>query len=266
MRAWLILVLFPATAAFAQIGAPNYAPAAPQSTFTLGVQSFGPTLTGHLQGAYDGQPMLVDLNGDLGMGKDKTHTGLFFDYQSQSYALQLSTGSAEYAGNQVTPSPVAVNGAVYQGGDLVQSWAKFSTLDGVFTLKLGGQPDAWIGLDLGLQSWTLDLQTSDASVVAPLPSSSSVSLKMLVPEVGLSGGSRAYNGAFESKAYIRYMNARGGKYILLGTDLRMFITRWLGVRAFYESGRLVAPSGSLKDGLEIGLDRKGAGFGAVLRF
>jgi hypothetical protein len=261
MRALFFACFLCTSGLFAQLGAPNYAPAAPQSTITIGIQSFGPSLDGHMQGTLDGQPMLVDLNGDLGIGKDGTKKGLFFDYQGHSFGFQASTSSTEYAGNQAMTRDVTVNGATYPNGTQVQSRVKLASLEGIWTIKLVSEADSWLGLDLGLQAWTLDLQTAGTSGGA-----TSVSIKAPIPQVGLSGGSRAYNGAFESKAYIRYMNAKGGKYTLLGTDFRVFLTRWLGLRAFFESSHLKAAKGAVKDDLEIGIDRKGAGFGVVLRF
>lgn len=261
MRALFLACFFGATGLFAQLGAPNYAPAAPQSTITLGVQSFGPSLDGHMQGTLDGKSMLVDLNGDLSIGKDGVKTGLFFDYQGHSFGFQASTSSTEYAGNKDMPEDVTVNGVNYPKGTSVQSRVKLASLDAIWTIKLVSEPDAWLGVDLGLQAWTLDLQT-----VGTPGGAASVSIKAPIPQVGLSGGSRAYNGAFESKAYIRYMNAKGGKYTLLGTDFRVFLTRWLGLRAFFESSHLKGSKGAVKDDLEIGMDRKGVGFGAVVRF
>ncbi|HJW71554.1 MAG TPA: hypothetical protein VJ486_01750 [Geothrix sp.] len=261
MRALFIACFLSATGLFAQLGAPNYAPAAPQSTITFGVQSFGPSLDGHMSGTLDGHSTVVDLNGDLGIGKDGAKTGLFFDYQGHSFGFQASTSATEYAGNKAVTRDVTVNGATYPNGTMVQSRVKLTSLDGIWTIKLVSEPDSWLGVDLGLQAWTLDLQTAGTSGGA-----SSVSIKAPIPQVGLSGGSRAYNGAFESKAYIRYMNAKGGKYTMLGTDFRVFLTRWLGLRAFFETSHLKASKGAVKDDLEIGMDRKGVGFGAVLRF
>lgn len=261
MRALFFACFLCTTGVFAQLGAPNYAPAAPQSTITMGVQTFGPTLSGHLQGTLDGLPMQVDLDGDLGIGKDGAKTGFFFDYQGHSFGFQASTSSTEYAGNRTMTRDVTVNGANYPTGSQIQSRVKLASLDGIWTIKLVSQPDAWLGLDLGLQAWTLDLQTAGNSGGA-----TRISIKAPLPQVGLSGGSRAYNGAFESKAYIRYMKAKGGAYLMVGTDVRMFVTRWFGLRAFYESSRLSGSKGAIKDDLEIGIDRKGVGFGGVVRF
>jgi hypothetical protein len=260
MRALSIVFLFCTTGVFAQLGSPNYAPAASPTTLTIGVQSFGPTVTGSLNGLQT----QVDLNSDFGLSKDKTHTGFFVDYQTPGYALQASTGSSEYAGNQVMGQPVALGGVIFPTGTTVQSWMKLTSLNGIWTLKFASDPDTWMGVDLGLQVWTLDLRGT-AALSAP-PIASSISLKAPIPQVGLSGGSRFYNGAMESKAYVRYMNARGGKYTLIGTDLRMFLTSWFGLRVFYENSHLDAPKGAIKDDLDLRIDCKGMGFGGVIRF
>jgi hypothetical protein len=102
---------------------------------------------------------------------------------------------------------------------------------------------------------------------APLAATyASTSVSAPIPQFGLSGGTRAFDGVLESKAYIHYLGYKGAKYTLLGLDVRVFPVKWLGLRAFYEGGTFDVPQGSVKDDLEFKLERKGGGFGAVVRF
>ena len=128
-------------------------------------------------------------------------------------------------------------------------------------------PDAWLGFDLGLQAWTLDLDATSAPTVGS-PTASSTRIKAPIPQIGLSGGSRGYNGAMEAKAYIHYLGYRSAKYTLYGVDFRVFPVSWFGLRAFYEGGRFDVPKGSIQDDLEVKLEREGARFrsrGPVLK-
>ena len=254
------------SAAFAQLGAPYRPASAPERTFTFGVQSYGPSFTGHFNGTQDGQPIALDLEGDLGLGKDKTTPGLFFDYQGPRFAFQVSSGSAEYRGDRVVTRTVTVDGVDYAAGTRVQSHVKLASVDGIWTIKFLRRPDAWLGLDLGVQAWTLDLDAAGTPPLPLTPVASSTTIKAPIPQIGLSGGSRGFNGAVESKAYFHYLGAKGAKYTMLGADLRVFPVRWFGLRVFYEGSTFDVPRGSVKDDLEFRLDRKGVGFGGVVRF
>jgi len=265
MRVLPIALSLCATAAFAQLGAPMQAAPGFQRTWTLGGQTFGPTLKGHFEGVQDGQPLSVDLTGDLGLGKDKTTPGFFLDYQGPRFAFQVSTGTADYRGDRVLTRTVTVDGTSYTAGTRVQSHVKLASLDATWTIKFVREPDAWLGFDLGVQAWTLDMDASSAPLVGS-PIASNTKVTAPIPQIGLSGGSRAYNGAVETKAYIHYLRYKQAKYTLVGFDLRVFPVRWFGLRAFYEGGTFDVPRGSVKDDLEFKLDRKGVGFGAVVRF
>ncbi len=267
MRALSIVLLLSATTlVFAQLGAPSQPAGIPERTWTLGAQTYGPTLTGHFQGKQDGQPISLDLNSDLGLGRDKTTPGFFFDYQGPRFGFQVSSGTAEYRGDRVVNRTVTVNGTDYTAGTRVQSHVKLASVEGIWTIKFLREPDAWLGLDLGAQAWTLDLDATGVVPPATTATTASTRVTAPIPQIGLSGGSRGYNGAVESKAYIRYLGYKKAKYTLYGFDLRVFPVSWFGLRAFYEAGKFDVPNGSIKDDLELNLDRKGIGFGAVVRF
>ena len=265
MRALSLVLSFCATAAFAQLGAPNQAPPGVPRTWTLGGQSFGPALSGHFQGVQDGQPMDLDLERDLGLGKDKLTPGFFLDYQGPRFAFQISNGATDYRGDRIVTRTVTVDGTSYTAGTRVQSHVKLASVDATWTIKFVRETDAWLGLDLGVQAWTMDL---DAVSVPPVgsPVASRTRVTAPIPQIGLSGGSRGYNGAVEAKAYVHYLGYRSAKYTLYGADLRIYPVSWFGLRAFYEGGSFDVPKGSIQDDLEVKLDRKGVGFGAVVRF
>lgn len=266
MRVLPIALSLCATAAFAQLGAPYQASGGFQRTFTLGAQSYGPTLSGHFQGLQDGQPIAVDLDADFGLGRDKTSPGVFLDYQGPRFNFQASSGSADYRGNRVVTRTVTVDGTSYSAGTQVRSHVKLANVEGTWTIKFVREADAWLGFDLGVQAWTLDLDATSVPTVPGPAVAASTRVTVPIPQIGLSGGSRGYNGAVESKAYFHYLAYKRAKYSLYGVDLRVFPVKWLGLRAFYEGGSFDVPKGSIKDDLELQLDRKGMGFGAVVRF
>ncbi len=160
---------------------------------------------------------------------------------------------------------VTVDGTTYLAGTRVLSHLKLASVDGVWTIKFARDTDTWLGFDLGVQAWTVDLDATSVPVVGA-PSRSDVRVTAPIPQIGLSGGSRGYNGAVEAKAYVHYLGYQGAKYTLYGLDIRAYPVSWFGLRAFYEGGRLAVPRGSIKDDLDLELDRKGVGLGAVVRF
>ena len=266
MKFLSVLLSFCTTVAFAQLGASYPQPSVPQRTWTLGAQTFSPTLTGHFQGVQDGLPILVDLDADLGLGKDKAVPGFFLDYQGPRFAFQVTSGTTEYRGDRVVNRTVTINGVPYTAGSRVQSHVKLASIDGTWTIKYISDPAGWLGIDLGVQAWTLDM---DAYGTAPVPGAalaSNTRVTAPIPQIGLSGGTRGFNGAIEAKAYVHYLGYKQAKYTLTGADVRVFPVSWFGLRAFYESGSFDVPKGSVKDDLELQLERKGVGFGAVVRF
>lgn len=265
MRALPLLLAFCGTAAFAQLGRP---PAATGSdrTFTLGLESFSPDLSGHFQGLQNGQPISLDLDADLGLARDKTTPGLFLDYQGPRFAFQVSSGSNEYRGDRVLSRDITLNGTTYTATDRVQSTVKLASVEGTWTLKFVRGDSAYLGLDLGVQSWKVDLDLHDLPPAPATPTRESTSITAPIPQVGLSAGGRAFEGRLEAKAFIHYLGYKSAKYTRTGVDLRVFPVRWLGVRAFWDGGTIDVPKGSLKDDLALNLDRKGGGFGLVLRF
>lgn len=264
MRVLPIVLFLCATSAFAQLGAPYPASQGFQPTWTLGAQSYGPTLTGHFEGTQNGRPLFLDLNGDLGLGKDKINPGLFFDYQGPRFGFQVSTGAAEYKGDRTLGRTVTLNGTSYSAGTRLLSHVKLASVDGIWTIKFVREADSWLGFDLGVQTWTLDMDAASTDTATPVAASTQV--KAPIPQIGLSGGSRGYNGAVESKAYIHYLAYKRAKYTLFGADFRIYPVSWFGLRAFYEGGTFKVPKGSIKDDLDFQLDRKGIGLGAVVRF
>jgi hypothetical protein len=59
---------------------------------------------------------------------------------------------------------------------------------------------------------------------------------------------------------------KGATYRHAGADLRFFPISWLGVRAYFDNEHFRVPKGSIKDDLDILLDRSGTGLGIVFRY
>jgi len=261
----LLLALLAATSAFAQLG--RVPLAGPDRTFTLGLQSYGPTFTGRLEGIQDGQPLSVDLDSDLKLGKDKADLGLLLDYQGPRFGFLIQTGGTDYKGDNTLTRNVTIDGTTYGALTRITSSLKLKTLEGVWTIRIVPLSVAWVGVDLGVQSWKMDMEaTGTALTPVPGTSTASTSVTAPIPQIGLSAGSKVPGGLFEIKGYYHYLGAKGAKYTRTNLDARFFPLPYLGVRAFYDNESFDVPKGSLNDDLMLKLDRKGGGFGLVVRF
>jgi hypothetical protein len=255
----VLLPLLAATAAFAQMG--------PTRSVTLGLSSFGPTFTGRMEGVQDGQPISVDLDSDLGLAKDKAQLGFLFDYQGPRFGFLAQTGGVDYTGDKTTTRTVTIDGTTYSAGTRITSNLKLKTLEGIWTIRFVPLSVFWVGLDLGVESWKVEMDAT--GTVAPPGSgtaTAATSFTAPIPQIGLSAGSRLPGGLFELKGYYHYLGAKGAKYTRGGLDARFYPIPHVGIRAFYETEAFDVPKGSLQDDLMLKLDRKGAGFGVVVRF
>lgn len=253
----VLMMLLSTAATFAQ---------APRSV-TLGLSAFGPTFTGRLEGVQDGQPISVDLEGDLGLAKDKGKMGFLFDYQGPRFGFMAQTGGTDYAGDRTTTRPVTIDGTTYAPGARVISHLKLTTVEGVWTIRILPLSVFWLGVDLGAEAWKVEMDAT-GTAVSPVPGTATASTTFTapIPQIGLSAGSRAPGGFLEVKGFVHYLGAKGAKYTRTGLEARAYPLSWLGVRAFLETETFDVPQGSLQDDLMLKLDRKGAGFGVVVRF
>ncbi|HEX9082830.1 MAG TPA: hypothetical protein VF768_11155 [Holophagaceae bacterium] len=263
MRAIPVVLALCGSALVAQVSQPA---TLSRRSFSFGLQVYGPTLTGHFQGVQNGQPISLDLDSDLGLGKDKTTPGVFFDYQGPRFAFQVGSGTADYRGDRTLKRDITLNGTTYHATDRVLSHVKLASVDGTWTIKLVRSDAAFLGLDLGVQVWKLDLDAHDAPPPPMTATYASTSVTAPIPQFGLSAGVKGFEDRLEAKAFFHYLGYKSAKYTRTGVDVRFFPVHWLGLRAFYDGGSFDVPKGSIKDDLELNLDRKGGGFGAVLRF
>lgn len=231
----------------------------------LDVHRVAPTLSGHYKGTQDGQPVDFDLQNDLGLTKDNTVVGGSLEYQGPRFGLELSLEGQNYAGDTLLNRPITISGTTYQTQARVTTTLKTLTYTGNWTIRFVRSPGPWIGLDLGVRATTVDLKAhgdtyltgaADARFKSPLP----------MPQIGPSVGLNTFEGKLVARAYYHYLAYKGATYHHAGADVRIFPLKWLGVRAFYDDESWKVPDNTLSKDLEIGLDRKGAGFGVVVRF
>jgi hypothetical protein len=230
------------------------------------VHRFTPDLTGHFQGVSNGSPISVDFRDDLGLKRDSTRIGASLEYQGPRFGLELSTDSQTYAGLNTVARAITIEGQTYQANTLVTSSVKATSTNFDWTIRFLTRPQFWVGVDLGARLTVLNLDASGVSAFSGVNASASCKATLPIPQLGPSLGFTAFDDRLVGRGMVHMLAFKGATYTHLGADLRYFPVDWLGVRAFLDSERFRVPNGSIKDDLDITLDRTGTGLGVVFRF
>ena len=236
-------------------------------TFQFDIHRVGPTFEGHFKGMQDGKPLAVDLQSDFGIQKDNTKVGFGLEYQGPRFGLEFSAEEQDYKGHNFLQKDVQLNGSTFHAGAMVDSRVQLKDYTVNWTIRALKWPQFWIGIDLGARIWDLKMTASafeplttayipEVTEKVPLPS----------PQIGLSTGFDAFDKCVIGRGYYHLLSYKGASYHHVGGDLRFFPVTWLGIRVFTDTEKLDVPNHSIKDDLEVGLNRQGTGFGVVLRF
>jgi len=227
---------------------------------------FTPDLTGHFQGVSGGSPISVDFRDDLALRRDTTRIGASLEYQGPRFGLELSADSQTYAGLNTVAKAITIQGQTFQANTLVSSAVKAANTNFDWTIRCLALPRFWVGLDLGARLTVLDLEASGVNAFSGIKASSSYQARLPIPQLGPALGFTALDGRLEGRGMVHLLAFKGATYTHMGADLRYFPLDWLGVRVFLDSERFRVPEGSIKEDLDITLDRTGTGLGVVFRF
>jgi len=236
-------------------------------TFQVGLHRVGPTFEGHFNGVQDSKPLVVDLQTDFGLQKDASKIGGSLEYQGPRFGVEFSGQEQDYRGHNFIQKDVQLNGSTFHAGATVDSTVRLKDYTFNWTIRALKWPQFWIGVDLGARVWDLEMT---ASAYEPLttayvpPVTEKVPLP--IPQIGLSTGFDAFGKRIVAKGFYHILSYKGASYHHAGADVRYFPVRWLGIQVFTDTESFDVPKGSIKDDLEVRLDRQGTGFGLVLRF
>jgi len=242
--------------------APLLAQAGNRSVY-LDIHQASPSLEGHFNGVQDGQPIHFDLQGDLGIEKDKAKLGAAFEFQGPRFGVELSADEQDYKGFHHLNQDVTIDGKTFAANTDIASALSVKCYTFNWTIRFIKPRPYWIGMDLGVRAWALDLQADNHNQLVPISAQTSPTLP--IPQIGLSAGFHAFEQRLVVKGYYHLLSRNGASYAHFGADARVFPFKWLGVRAFFDSESFKVPKGSIQDDLELQLDRKGAGFGLIVR-
>ncbi len=117
-----------------------------------------------------------------------------------------------------------------------------------------------------MRNTALKLDATGTSAFSGITAAANYRVNLPVPQVGPSLGFTALDDRLVGRGLFHFLTYKGATYTRMGADLRYFPVSWLGLRAFVDSERFRVPDGSIKDDLDITLDRTGFGFGIVFRY
>ena len=246
---------------------------APSGRWTLGAFGVSPGLTGQYRD-YGSSYTDFDIEKDFKLGKDGTGIGLHMEYSGPRFGFSVSYGTQDYAGrNEITRS-FKVADIEFKAGMDVTSSIKHTVYDANWTIKLLSNRNAWLGVDLGIQGWYLDVEATgmvsvqDPDFPTPAVDFSKVdeSYIMPIPHIGISGGLNALDNRFVIGAKAHFLIYRAAKYTRFAADARYYFLPWLGIRVFADTQSVDAPESSIINNVDANLDRTGVGFGIVARW
>lgn len=240
----------------------------PTGHWTFGLIRQAPDFTCSYDKTNDSGPdTTFDTVKDLGLTKDTTGTGAVIEYEGRRFLLHLAAYSQNYKGDQINTNDVVINGQTIPAGSQVKSELKLKDYELDWTIKVWRWDAAYLGLDLGINTWNLDLNAVGTTVVEGVPGTETATgtVTVPIPQVGASFG--AHLGAWvDLRAYYHFLNRSGASYHRSGAIVRFFPLKWLGVQANIENEGFKVPKGSIDEKTTLDATKNGAGFGIVARF
>jgi len=241
-----------------------------EKKWSFGLYGSSPNLEMYLhQLDDDGSQTNFHSKKDFGLKNDKLGLGVRIDYLGPRGGFQLDVGMHDFAGQNRLTEPINVDGDKFDAGADVTSSIKNTTIDLTGTIKVLRFEHFWLGIDLGLQAWVMQVK-AEAKEISPRQgedgSKASYQMPLPLPQVGLSFGIKGFNNALEVRGRAHLLAYSGASYTLFAADARYYFLPWLGARAFIENQRIDIPYGSVSDDLEARIDNNRVGFGVAFRW
>ena len=236
--------------------------------WSFGVYSATPELTGYYRDS-GGLQTYFDIQDDFKLEKDKMGLGIHVDYSGNRFGFSLDYGYNDYAGQSRINRVIQMGGYNFPVGMDVTSALKNTAFEISWTTKVLRWNQAWLGVDVGIQGWYLDIQANGTPadhIFQYVDTEANEVYTVPIPQLGVSGGFQGLKDRLALVGKAHFLAYKGAKYTRLVADARYYFLPWLGVRAFVESQSLDAPDSSIIEDIEVKLDRNGFGFGVVGRW
>jgi len=237
-----------------------------ESHWYLDAHWFAPSMTGHFQDVSGGNPIDVDLQNDLALGKSKTKIGFGLAYEGPRFGLELSRDEQDYAGQNKISRAITIDNQTYSANTVVTSSVKAVTNTLNWTIRAFKWPQFWLGVDLGARATQVQIDASGIEPFTGITAQADYKTTLPIPQIGPSLGFTGFNGRLVGRGSYHLLAYKHATYGHAGGDLRIFPISWLGIMVFADAEHTRVPKGSINSDLDATLDRSGAGFGLVARF
>jgi hypothetical protein len=237
----------------------------PVGQWSFGVYGATPDLTGHYRDT-GASPTDFDIKRDFKLKNDKTTFGVHMDYMGSRFAFSVNYGIQDFAGQNRIYGQIEVGGHVFDADMDVASSLKNTALDACGTIKILRGTSAWLGVDIAMQAWYLDVQAEGVTADGMDSEKVSKIYSVPIPQLGFSFGFQGLQNRLVLGAKAHFLAYSGAKYTRYAADARFFFTSRFGLRAFVETQSLDVPDSSIINKVEAKLDSDQSGFGVVIRW
>jgi hypothetical protein len=236
----------------------------PTGKWSFGLYGYAPSLTGNYN---ESEGTAFDLKGDFGLKSNSTGLGLNVGYMGPRFGISLGFGTEDFAGQNKIDRELKIGGEKFEPGTELTSSLKKTTFDLNWTIKIFRYHGAYIGVNLGAQAWSLDVQAKGSHPSYPdATKEAAENVTVPIPQVGLAFGYLGLKDRLDLRGRANFLAYSGAKYIHFGADARYYFLPWLGARASFENHGFDAPNGSIDEDTQAKLDSSLFGFGAALRW
>lgn len=251
-------------------------PPPPQRHFPPGRWEFG---LGAMATTFDARYAVTDgaFSTDLDAGRDlrlnrvRIGPGLFIDYQGPRFLLRLEAYGTSNQRGFLLERQVNVDTTTYHPGTAIATELAFRNVELGWTIKLLRGSRAYLGVDLGVNAWSLKGKVEgqgtrqDDPFRERLYATTTATGTLPLPQLGFSFGWTVTPG-LDLRGHIHALGWKGASYRRYGLDVRYFPLKHFGLRLTAEQESLDAPLGSVSDAMEFHGEKGVVGLGAVVRY
>jgi len=238
---------------------------APAGNWSFGVYGCVPKLSGNYRDS-GSTPTAFDIKKDFDLKSSQTGMGIHMDYLGSRFGFSLDYGVHDFKGKTFANREFLIGGQTFHSDMDITSSLKNTTFDLNGTIKILRGSSIWLGVDVGIQAWYMDVQAEGVSIDGELTDRVSENLPLPIPQIGLSLGFIGLQNNLELRGKAHLLAYKDAKYVRFAADARYYALSWLGLRAFMENQSFDLPDGSIIEDTEAKLDNNRFGFGVALRW
>lgn len=238
----------------------------PSGQWTFGIYGISTSLTGRYAD-FGNNLTKFDFEADLNLKTKGTGPGIHMDYSGDRFGFSLDYGMQDYAGRNTIDRPIVIGGVHCFEGMSITSSLKNTAYDINGTVKVIRGNNSWLGLDVGIQAWYMDLKVNgEHETFGIIGVEANETFVIPIPQIGISASFQTMQNQLVLSGKMHFMTLKGANFNRISTDVRYYFLPWLAGRLFWDKQSLDAPLDSIDKNIDLKLDRQSLGFGIVARW